>query len=496
MSRWARHPAAWIGLGVALTLALRAPWIHAALGRDEGGVAMIARAWHHSSPFPYGSYFLDRPPVLVLLYKLAGTPLGIRILGALAGAALVALCVLLAVRVGGRRAAPFAAVIAALMASSYALNSIFSPSELLAAVPSAACALLALTALERPSGGRRLLAASGACGMLALLVKQSFADALFAGLVGIAAAAIVTKMPRRDALLRAAAYLGGAAVPALAVVAWAQITQPPAGSIYYAMFGFRIDAASALVNNDIGSHLGHLVAPSLRSGLVLWLALAVAGMASLRERPVVRAVLFAWLLAGLAGVLAGGSYWAHYLIMLVPVTVAGAATMLSSRPRAGIVATAVIALPVLFIAVQSARSSQPEIFQRDGVLVGRYLRERAQPHQTAYVMYAKVNALYYSGLPSPFPYHWSLMMRAAPHAQDTLRALLASSRRPTWLVQWQHHRAFNQDRDGKTKLLIEAHYRRVATVCGRPVLLANGATAKPPPRPISCKGAKAGDLPF
>jgi hypothetical protein len=279
-------------------------------------------------------------------------------------------------------------------------------------------------------------------------------------------------------------------------VAWASITNPPAGTIYYGMFGFRIDAASALVQNDIGSHLGHLVAPSLRSGLVLWMGLAVAGILSLRDRPAVRAALAAWLIAGVVGVLMGGSYWAHYLIMLIPVTVTGAAVFLATRPRVGAAVTALIALPVLLIAIQSALSSQPEIFQRDGVLVGRYLRLRAEPGQTGYVMYAKANAMYYSGLRSPFPYHWSLMMRAAPHAQDTLRALLASPRRPTWVVQWQSTRGFNQDKDGRTKLLLQTHYTKVGRVCGRAILLAKGATAKPPPRPISCRDARKGDLPF
>jgi len=57
--------------GVIFTIALRLPWFDAALGRDEGGVSMVANAWHHSRPFPYGPYFLDRPPLLVAAYKVA-----------------------------------------------------------------------------------------------------------------------------------------------------------------------------------------------------------------------------------------------------------------------------------------------------------------------------------------------------------------------------------------------------------------------------------------
>src|SRR4051812_38981227 len=108
MARLARHPATWIVLGIGVAMALRAAWLHAPLGRDEGGVAYIALAWHHSSHFAYGPYFLDRPPLLVALYRLAVVDhgaLGLRILGALAAGAAVALSSLIAVRVAGRRAA-------------------------------------------------------------------------------------------------------------------------------------------------------------------------------------------------------------------------------------------------------------------------------------------------------------------------------------------------------------------------------------------------------
>ena len=43
--------------------------------------------------------------------------------------------------------------------------------------------------------------------------------------------------------------------------------------------------------------------------------------------------------------------------------------------------------------------------------------------------------LYYSGLRDPFPYNWSLMMRALPKAQAELRSMLAAPDRPTWIVR-------------------------------------------------------------
>jgi hypothetical protein len=115
------------------------------------------------------------------------------------------------------------------------------------------------------------------------------------------------------------------------------------------------------------------------------------------------------------------------------------------------------------------------------VTVGQYLRARAEPGSTAYVLYADVNILYYSGLRAAFPYNWSLMMRAAPGAETKLRHDLASPQRPTWLVQWQPTHAFGLDRNGATKRLVARDYQRVATLCGHPLYLARGATARPAP---------------
>src|SRR3954451_922393 len=178
--------AVWIAVGVGVALLLRAPWFDAPLGRDEGGVALVARNWHGSGPFAYGTWFLDRPPLLPALYRLAGDGVtGIRVLGAVASSLLVVLSVLLAVRIAGRRAAPWAAGLSGVMASSFAIRSVFTPAELLAVVPSCASVLMLVIGVEK----RRVwpFACAGALAALALLVKQSFGDALAAGVVVLVA---------------------------------------------------------------------------------------------------------------------------------------------------------------------------------------------------------------------------------------------------------------------------------------------------------------------
>jgi 4-amino-4-deoxy-L-arabinose transferase-like glycosyltransferase len=480
--------------GAVVALLLRAPWSDAALGRDEGGVSVVARAWHGSGPFAYGSYFLDRPPLLPALYKLAGeTQPGIRVLGAVAAVLLVLTTTLLAVRVAGRAAAPWAAGIAAVLASSYELRSVFTPAELLAAVPSSASVLVLLVALERERGRLRLFAASGALAAAALLVKQSFGDALVAGAVAIVAGKAFFGWAWRDAVRRAGAYAAGVVAVLLSLGVWVWISAATAHDVWYSMFGFRLDSASVLVKGGLESRLSSLGSPLLASGLALALVCAVAGLVWLRERPHVKVVFGAWMATAAAGILLGGSYWRHYLIALAAPAGAGAAALFQRYRIVGAVAGVAIAFVTVTHAVDVAIHDKADNYQRAGVTLGHYIRDRSEPGATLYVMYSKPNALYYSGLRVPYPYNWSLMIRAVPGARDMLRRVLASPERPTWILRTHGPDAFHLDANGETRRLLAQHYRRAATVCGVPLLLSRGAHVRPAPTgPFAC--AHAGSM--
>jgi hypothetical protein len=44
------------------------------------------------------------------------------------------------------------------------------------------------------------------------------------------------------------------------------------------------------------------------------------------------------------------------------------------------------------------------------------VRDHAERGDTVQVLYARANVVYFSGLRSPYPYQWSLMLRARPSA--------------------------------------------------------------------------------
>ncbi|MGI8661151.1 MAG: hypothetical protein ACR2LH_09005 [Thermoleophilaceae bacterium] len=464
---------------MALALALRLPWLEAPLGVDEGGVALVAQGWLHGGDSLYGHYWLDRPPLLVALYKLALTlgPAGVRVLGAVAAAALVVLVALIARSVGGDRAARPAALIAGLAASSAAIQAVFTPAELLAIVPSAA-SVLALVIAHRRGESLAALAAAGACAACAVLVKQSFLDALLAGGAFLAVAAL----RRGQSGFRARwalAYLAGAALPYAGVEVWERLAGLGDGAVSTALLGFRVEALLALQGSarPLLERVSELALPALGSGVALMVLWTARGLLGLREDRVLAATLGAWLAGGLAGVLAGGSYWPHYLIQLVPVTAVATGVALAKAPRR-LVQTTLAALLVLAIggAGVSMALDPERSFQASERSVGVYVRDHAERGDTVQVLYARANVVYFSGLRSPYPYQWSLMLRARPGSRERLQRLLTSGRRPTWLVRWQRDEAWGLDPDGAVKHVVGRRYRRVATVCGRPIYLRRDVT--------------------
>jgi hypothetical protein len=472
--------AAWIGLGVVLALALRAPWLGAPLGNDEGGLAYLAVHWHGHGPFLYGNLFIDRPVLLLAVFKLAilAGPLGVRLLGAACAAGLVVVAALLARQLGGRRALPWAALIAGALASSAALSSVFTPAELPAALASTASVLALAGADARVRGRRSRLYAAGLLAAGALLFKQSFGDALVAGMGYLAAIAVLVRPGWRGWLRQAAAYGGGLATAYALVAGWALLAHVPDGAMSYALIRFRIEGLRTLsgASGGLTGRLGELLVPLLASGLPVALAWLVPGLRTLGGRPALRVAVVAWALAGLLGVLGGGSYWSHYLIELVPVAAVGAAIALSwARPWALRATAGALAVLVAGGAVLGAGALQPyagaEVRSRT---VGEAVHAAARTGDTVWVRWAQANVLYYAGLPSPYPYAWSLMLETVPSAQARVRAMLRSSRRPTWIVAWEQDTSYGLDRGGGIARLIAREYRPAGTLCGHTVLLERG----------------------
>jgi 4-amino-4-deoxy-L-arabinose transferase-like glycosyltransferase len=466
----------WWLLCSALTVALRLPFFDVPLGIDEGGDAFVARAWGATDGSMYGGSWLDRPPLLVLAYRIGviGGDIGIRVLGSVAAVLLVAGTMMIAHRIGGPLAARLTGLIAAIMMSSVVLGAVFTGNELLASVPMT-FSVVALVHARDASRPERHLMASGFLAGCALLVKQSFADVAMAGAVFL----VVSWLTRERSGFRpawVAHWLAGLVAPIVTALAWVAVYSVGIRRFVYAIVGFRIDSLDLLNQSQEGTTymLVHLGLPVLVvSGVLVLLPWAGSWLLEHRGDPQLVAPLMVWLVAGFVGVAGGGQYFPHYFVQpLAALAVLSGCALAATGRRALFVATAAV-LAVLAIGNVAVGATLMQVAppQERTLAVADFLRANGRPDDRLYVMYARANLLYYADMHSSSPYAWSTMVQAMPEAERQLRDVLRSDERPTWVVTWQQPTAFGLDRSGETRQLLRRHYVQAAVICGKTVLI-------------------------
>ncbi|WP_296605151.1 hypothetical protein [Nocardioides sp.] len=463
--RWATS-----GLLLAAVVAVAAwlPFLERPLSPDESGFLLLAQHWHHGSSL-YGDYWVDRPPLLLWLFSLAGhlgpthvtsvgviAP-GVKIMGAAASGAAVLLTGVLARQVAPRSrwSRTAAVVLAAALLSSPLLGMPETNGEVLA-VPFVLLGTAGVVAALRRPWGRTaalLTAGAGASAMAGALVKQNVVDVFV-----FAAVAAVVLRHRVDRLrARMAGFAAGAvAVLGLALAgAWAQGTT--VAGLWDAIVVFRLEASDVIgtsASEATSQRMTRTVLAFFTSGagVVLAVTLVIATAAVLdrllhdrrSDAPGVggttpsfaspAAALVAWELC--AAVL-GGSYWLHYLTGVVPglVTVL-ALTGRSARPRTPARRAATLAVAytlVAGVAVWAPHATAAVSVSSDAQVI-TYLREHAAPGDGVVVGFGHPDIVAGSGLSSPYEQLWSLPVRVRDPDLAQLQRVLAGPTAPRWVV--------------------------------------------------------------
>ena len=475
----------WILICSGLCVTLRLPFINVPLNIDEGGDSFVARAWGSTAGSMYGGSWLDRPPLLVVLYKVGvlGGDLGVRLLGMVAAILLVAGTMLIADNISGLRAARITGIITAIMSSSVVLGAVFTSNEILATVP-VTFSILALFYARESDKARQWLFLAGLLASCAILIKQSFADVLVAGAVFLFVS-WATRERSRFTFAWVPWWIVGVVSPLIVTLAWFHFYSVGIRKFLYAVAGFRIDSlADQAVNAPSASYMFlHLGLPILiASGCLVPVPWAFSWLLKRRTDPQVSLTLAVWLVVGILGIAGGGNYFPHYFIqpLAALAVLSGCAIAASGRRYLGAVTAGmfvVLAIANIIVGVSLMKVDPP---QQRTLAVSKYLKANSHPDDSLYVMYARANLLYYAEMKSPYPYAWNMMVRAVPKAQTDLRKLLRSpTKRPTWIVEWQGPTTFGLDKSGETRRLIQDNYVQTDQICGKAILIRKEQAYRP-----------------
>jgi hypothetical protein len=452
---------------------------------DEAGFLLVGQQWHPGGTSLYGNYWVDRPPLLITIYRVAaqlGGVVPLRLIGCLATVLVVLGTAHVAHRLGGRRAATWTALTAAALCVTPVLGGEAVNGELLSA-PFVAGGLAAVVAtIDEPSDRRSAVAGAlaGTAAMAALLVKQNIADvAVFAGVALLVAwrrGDIATPRVARSML----AFAAGAAACLGLVVVWTVAHGTSVTGVYDAMYPFRVEAGRIMARSNrtaADARLWLLVARWVVSGGAVVMALAAHALASRRLRGAAVWGLVGTLVFDVVSIALGGSYWSHYLIQLVvPVAVlAGLLVATGHGAARWVLGAVVLSAGLSLVVAPGVMGTSP------ATSIGKAVREASQPQDTIVTTWGHAAVTRASGLSSPYPYLWSLPTHVRDPRLTGFDALLSGRNAPTWLVTWRDARTWHFHGGGAAaRRELAAHYDPVAQAGGHTVYLHRGVRRPTP----------------
>ncbi|MEO7627031.1 MAG: hypothetical protein ABIS91_12260 [Nocardioides sp.] len=449
-------------LAASAAMAAWLPFVDRPLSPDEGGFLLLAQQWHPGSSL-YGSYWVDRPPLLLWLFDLAHhwgppgdssdgmTAPAVKLMGAAASGLAVLLTGVVASLLAPHHPWPRrgAVITAGALLSSPLLGMPETDGEVLA-VPFVLAGIVCLVAAARRDWDARtavLTAAAGASAVCAALIKQNMVDVFVFALVLL----VVSRpaLPRWG--IRVGVFVTSSfSVLLVALAAAAARGTTPAG-LWDAIVVFRFQATAVIRASSSEATPGRmslLVLAALASGVALLAVFCTVVLLAerARRRPVVGSAanpdvlhsaltwsalaMLAWELCGVA---LGGSYWLHYLTGLVPGVVLLMALVRPSGRGRALLAACVVYVVVASAAVWVHQADAPAELS-DEARVVHFLRGHASRSDAVVVGFGHAEIVAGSGLSSPYEHLWSLPVRVRDPSLRELSHVMKSADSPRWVV--------------------------------------------------------------
>lgn len=474
-------------LAAVMAFVARFPGLLWPLRPDEAGFLLVSRAWQPEADSVYGRYFVDRPPPIIWLMQATDALGGAythRLVGAV-GCSLLVLASAAAARELARRAGlldpaavrrvtAWVAVGTAALVSNAQIDPVAAKGELFGIPLVMASCWLSLRAVRRISAGDAFWA--GFLAMLAVGLKQSIVGGLVFGGVLLLGSVLARQLPVRATVRCAVAAAAGAAVPVVAVVAWALAVGVRLETLWYTTVSFRSDANRIIATqNSEGatSRVWVLLLVFVGVGMLLLVVCFLAqvvGLLRLDAVPVVATLIM--LGVDLVGVAVSGSYWMPYLFVPIPPLALALALLLSNdrvRGTRDLVNPAAIVFVVASSVVALVGWTGAWVGGRVPVEVrtGEALDAIAQPGDQVLVYGGRADIQWATHARSPYPYLWSLPMRTLDPGLEDLRATLTGNNPPTWFIEASYINTWSELGTRPIESSLIRKYEFVVTACDR-----------------------------
>jgi 4-amino-4-deoxy-L-arabinose transferase-like glycosyltransferase len=443
-----------------LSVLLRFPFLSVPLTADEAGYAYVA-TWLARGQALYRDLWFDRPQGIFLIYGAILALFGeeteaIRLAAGIYNALTTLLVFLLGRRLVGTNGALAAAFLFALASSSPGIEGFTANGELFMNLPACAALLLAL---------QRRYVLAGALLAVAALVKPT-------ALPGAAAAVglvVWTQATAVRARLTGAAWVALGSLLVTAPFVWHGVVSGP-DDFWYAVVGFRVEEHSALSAGaqffdelrQSGPHVTWAVFP-------VWLLVALWVRRG-HWRTSSGRILAAFLVGSVAGAAAGGYWYWHYFVGILPPAALMAGQALAQdllpgfgarlaslvraprrllRPRRALAWLVAAALSgVISLAANASYvGATPEetglrLYRRHAASasrdVARYLEARTAPDDTVYAAFAGPEVYFMSRRRSAGRHlYWTEINRVPGALDDVIRTLDDPRKCPKYVVRLQ-----------------------------------------------------------
>ena len=471
-----------LGLVCLAVVLARATYLWQPLRHDEGGYLYIARRWHSGGEFLYGDHFVDRPPLLMTIFRVAAVTDwdgAIRLI-----AIPFALLFVLSAWSAGRRlhgpaGGRWSALVAGALTCSPAIAADQADGELFAAALVMASIAAALSASCSRSSFRQwaLGALAGLLAGCAPLVKQNVLE----GAVFVAVLVAVSWWTRPESRARqvrvaVGAVLGATAAAGLTLL-WALTAGVAPLELWNELAAVRAAAFDIIWSQSTSATkdrlLGMLLLGLVSGVFAVVLTWLLGGRRTAARTPEHLAIT-ALALFGVASIAAGGSYWPNYLLQLAPVAALAAGVLAPSSSASGrwmrVWSRTVVGAAVLgTVLVPVVHATVPWVSAHQ--LTGDWLGESKVPGDTAVVAYGNPSILEAADVDTPYAHLWSVPMRVLDPDQARLRATVSGPDAPGWILQVDGLDSWRIDRGGRLRQLVRERYRVVATICDYPVWL-------------------------